>query len=201
MMPVLLPVLISGKQGSGKSSTAAAVHGMLEARGHHVFTYKFASVLYEMHNAVLGVANHYRIPVPEKDGRLLQLLGTDWGRQVYGEDVWVNCAGTRFLQTRKDVGAGVFGGTDKSLAVFLIDDLRFRNEMRAFVELGALTFRLEATRDARKSRTVSWRETDTHQSEVDLDESLSLFTHVYRTDGDQTCEDIAASIVAKISNY
>lgn len=197
---VLLPVLLSGKQGSGKTSITAAIHAILETRDCHVFTDKFARTLYEMHDAVLAVARRYGIPVQKKEGRLLQVIGTDWGREIHGEDVWTNCAVARYQQIRKDVGAGVFGG-DNRRAVFLIDDLRFRNEMQAFHNLGALTFRLEAAREVRKARADAWREDDTHQSEVDLDDSLDLFTRVYRTDGEATVMDIAASIVGRIEAY
>lgn len=194
----LVPVLISGKQGSGKSTTKDVLKAALTARGYRVYDYKFAGPLYRMHDAVLGVLKELGIPnIPTKDGRLLQLLGTEWGRQTHGENIWVNCAQGAFKFAEADLKEN----SDKERGVFLIDDLRFKNEFSAFGEAG-LKFRLEADRDSRKGRTESWRETDTHQSETDLDDCLESFDEVFNTGaGGIPCDQVVTAIVEAIDDF
>jgi hypothetical protein len=60
----------------------------------------------------------------EKGRRLLQLVGTECGRQCIGEDVWVN----KFVENFYDLA-------DKSLLI-CADDIRFPNEAQAIKLLG-----------------------------------------------------------------
>lgn len=173
-MKKVFPILLSGKQGSGKSTTTAKVAELLQEEGYDVSLVKFADPLYEMHKQVLLVAESYGLVVPKKDGKLLQLLGTEWGRENYGKDVWVNCALNKFKALQNSVTKDRFG-------VMLIDDCRFKNELGAFKNI-AFTVRLEADRDVRKTRCDAWRDTEAHISETDLDDSLEEFTRVHRTD-------------------
>ncbi len=191
-MPDVIPILISGKQGSGKSSTAKALAVELGLE-FHVATYRFADPLYRMHDAVLNIMRELGIEVPKKDGRLLQLLGTEWGRAIYGQDVWVNCALGYLKNYRKTIHT--FAGDRQG--VLIIDDCRFKNEFEAFSGKG-LTFRLEAEREARKGRTESWREIDDHQSETDLDDWLTRFDNVFRTDVPEVTTEV---IVKEMAGY
>lgn len=174
---VIYPVLLSGKQGSGKSTTADLVVKYLEQENIPVIRYKFAQVLYEMHDQVLQVMKAYGIQVPVKDGRLLQLLGTEWGRETYGRDIWVNCALGKYEAAMAQAPTT---GQFKQDYVFLIDDLRFKNELAAF-DFG-YRVRLECAKDIRKARCPAWRDTDDHSSETDLDDSLGLFNEVLDTE-------------------
>src|SRR5271166_4214568 len=81
-------LLISGQQGSGKTTTTDLICEMLFKLKWNHKSFKFATPLYEMHNAVRKVALYYNLPMPEKDGGFLQWLGTEWGRKNYGDDVW-----------------------------------------------------------------------------------------------------------------
>jgi energy-coupling factor transporter ATP-binding protein EcfA2 len=152
--------LISGKQGSGKSTLTNNLIGRLKATSFEPMSIKFADPLYEMHRRVLNVMAEYGIAVPVKDGKLLQLLGTEWGRAVHGDNVWVNLAKKR-IETFMD-------GPSRERRVAIIDDCRFKNELFGFPE--AFKIRLLCDRDARKARADAWRDSETHQSEVDLDE-------------------------------
>lgn len=182
-MPTVMPVMISGKQGSGKSSISRESAELL-AHDFRVVTYKFAEPLYKMQDAVLGILSELDIPVPQKDGHLLQLLGTEWGRQHYGQDIWVKCAQQKFKQ--------IFGLADRP-TIFLIDDLRFKNEFEAFGDK-VITIRLEADRDVRRGRAESWRDNENHPSEVDLDDWVPEFDAVFHTDRDQSALTIAKKI-------
>jgi hypothetical protein len=155
--------LISGKQGSGKTTLAKEI-GVVLSRHKSVVTIQmvFAEPLYQMHNFCLGILEDAGIKRNiVKDGRLLQLLGTEWGRETVDPDIWVKIAKARM---EKQVKMKDWA----SLIVFVISDCRFKNEFDLFPE--ALTVRLTADRATRKQRCEQWRETDNHVSETDLDD-------------------------------
>lgn len=152
-----LVVMISGKQGSGKSSLASNLRASLEGMGQRVASVRFASAIYEMHDWIRDYMRSRGIDRPEKDGRLLQLLGTEWGRDTISPDVWVN-----LLENRIEEMVG-------EIDVVLIDDCRFPNELALVNRFSGLTIRLDADRNVRKARCPAWRDTDTHSSETALD--------------------------------
>lgn len=68
--------------------------------------------------------------------KLMQTLGTEWGRETIGEDIWVNSMLKR-LQRYDVIKEHGYKG-----AVIVIDDLRFDNEAVALRELGATIVRI-----------------------------------------------------------
>lgn len=142
-------ILTSAKQSSGKTTLTEQL--CEEFKGTHL---KFAETLYRIHNAVYEIMEPlgYKPTNGVADKRLLQLLGTEWGRAI-DKDIWVKVVKNI---TDKD--------PDKN---FFIDDARFENEFDGFP--GALKIRLECDRDLRKARAPVWREDETHASEVSLD--------------------------------
>ena len=59
--------------------------------------------------------------------RLLQVLGTDCGRNMFGDDIWVNIATEKIK----------VGGN------YVFTDVRFRNEAQKIKELGGVVWRIE----------------------------------------------------------
>lgn len=147
-------ILISGKMGSGKTTVSEGLTELLKKNRHTVSRLKFADPLYAMHDAVGVAASKYGIPFDKKEGVLLQLLGTEWGRQIKGDSVWVDSMKYRVSQTSCDF--------------VIIDDCRFKNEFNAFED--AFKLRLKASEEIRKNRADSWRPNTTHLSEIDLDD-------------------------------
>jgi hypothetical protein len=153
-------LLLSGKQGAGKTSIQKA---MTEAwfrkynRGAHFVN--FADPIYEMHDEVLKVLHKYW---PDrdlvKDGPLLQLLGTEWGRKI-DENIWVKC-----LQKKVE---RMIEADPKSDGLIIVGDCRFENEFDAFPN--ALRVRLEAPEEVRQPRCSMWRWNTNHPSEIGLD--------------------------------
>lgn len=149
-------ILISGRQGAGKTTLASALAKRLGAP-----VVKFADPIYKMHNAVWAIMREVLDTDKSMiDGQLLQYLGTDWGRKRFGEDVWVWALARRMLASKSDV--------------FIVDDLRFRSEaenLEGCLPLGTMVYRvrLNADEGIRKMRAQKWRDDTTHQSEVDLD--------------------------------
>lgn len=164
-----LVIQISGKQGSGKSTLSANLKRELE-EFYQVYPLKFAGPLYEMHDAVLNIARKYGFKKVDKDGLLLQILGTEWGRISRGEDCWIKA----MQKCVKDVWCS-------EDTVVIIDDCRFENEFDAFPK--SLRIRLTAPKKARKQRTHAWRDNEKHPSEVSLDkyEQKGKFDFVFDT--------------------
>lgn len=170
-------ILISGKQGSGKTSLQnAVIKDWSKKPGHVAYKLNFADILYEMHDAVLQVLHKYW-PQRDivKDGPLLQLLGTEWGRNTIDTDIWVKC----LLQKAMNINRLAETGASE---LMVVGDCRFENEFDGIPN--ALTVRLNADKEVRKSRCSMWRDRDDHPSETGLDEyaTLGKFNVVLETD-------------------
>lgn len=180
-------IVISGKQGSGKSTLSKNLCEAL--RG---VNFKFAGCIYEMHNLCLPILKAYGV-VPktmDKDGELLQILGTEYGRNKRGADVWVKATQWRIADFSKNF--------PDHWAI--IDDARFENEFDAFPH--AWRLRLEASRDVRKRRADYWREADDHPSEIALDKYAAdgKFDLTVHTEGDNAV-DTAQWVARKVKGW
>lgn len=157
-------VLISGPQGSGKTTTQNLLATRWQERMEQtVYCVNFADILYEMHNSVLSILEQYW-PKRDlvKDGPLLQVLGTDWGRKTIDENIWVKCLQNKLKKRRAD---DFSGGAVPELVI--VGDCRFENEFDGFPE--ALRVRLECPEEDRKKRCSMWRDNTKHPSEISLD--------------------------------
>lgn len=155
-------IVFSGKQGAGKTTITKSVMERARQLGYDfVGTLKFADVLYELHDYILNKMETYTgVSRRVKDGNLLQLLGTEWGRKEFGPDVW------------SDILIKKINKLDESPTItkrlIVIDDCRFENEFKA-MHTRALMVRLECPESIRRSRADSWRENTAHPSETGLD--------------------------------
>lgn len=188
-------ILISGKQGSGKDElTRNLVTHFSTYTKKKVHSTRFAAPLYDMHDACRSILIDYGIKdynYSEKDGTLLQLLGTEWGRNSIRESIWVDCIKGEYQKLAQN-----FNNPDKDL-VFIVSDCRMVNEFNAFPN--AVKIRLEADREARKSRCENWRDKEDHLSEVSLDQHVEngLFDIVINT-GRLSKEDTLNAALEKI---
>lgn len=155
-------VLLSGKQGAGKTTLANALERLAVEHGYVPYRTRYARALYEIHNAARDVARKNKIPWPDKYGKFLQKMGTELGRDYFGSDVWVNAL-------RADVESALASAALPRLVI--IDDMRFQNEFTALdgVDADVIKIRLECHRDTRRLRADSWRDDEHHPSETDLD--------------------------------
>lgn len=164
-------IAISAKQGAGKTTTADALAAAIKSEDSHPRRVRFAAALYEMHDAIRPVLTKYGIERPAIDAPLLQILGTEYGRNIIGENVWVDCL-MHFINNDLNIVVDL----DEDIPAYIIDDMRFKNEFAAFDKFKdlpnfpILRVRLECDRDIRKARRGDkWRDNETHASEVDLD--------------------------------
>lgn len=180
-------VILSGKQGSGKTTLQKAlVEAWYRKHRKGALVVNFADIIYQMHDEVLKILHQYW---PDrglvKDGPLLQMLGTDWGRKTIDEDIWVKCLRRKIEK--------VFRESNSPNDLVIIGDCRFINEFHAFPE--ALRVRLDASRETRKARVSMWRENEMHPSEIGLDnEALNGMFDMY-LNTDNTKVDGCVSLV------
>jgi energy-coupling factor transporter ATP-binding protein EcfA2 len=175
-------ILISGQQGSGKTTLSNLLLKVFESEYIKLTPMKFADPLYAMHEALRGVCKEWDIPFGGKEGELLQFLGTEWGRNKRGADVWVNAVKSRIASA---------ADSDPE-ATIVIDDCRFKNEFYAFPD--ALRVRLVAPESVRKVRADGWRENTRHISETDLDDLAGEFDLIIDTSTDNKLQ-VASKVI------
>lgn len=180
-------IMISGQQGSGKTTLADRLWDFFynENTRSGAVRLKFADPLYAANEAIKDAMEPYGIQVADKEGTLLQLLGTEWGRKVKGENVWVDALKRQLSLVEKN----------QPNAFIIIDDCRFSNEFDAFPD--ALRIRLKAPEEVRKTRTKSWRENTGHASEQDLMAREKEFELVIDT-GENTKEETFQKVIEMI---
>lgn len=178
-------ILLSGKQGSGKSTLQNSI--IAHQHDHETFVHvvNFADPLYQMHNYCLNVLEEHGVKRDiVKDGPLLQLLGTQWGRETIDPDIWVT-------MLKEKIDRLIYERPAYKSHIFIVGDCRFKNELLGLPE--ALRVRLECSKEVRRERCSAWRENDTHQSEIDLDDWSDRFDLIYSTEH-QSPQFIAHSI-------
>jgi hypothetical protein len=129
MEPILIG--ITGKARSGKDTVAEIL-----SRNFQVKRYAFAGPLKIGLATMLGLDGRHvsgdlkEIPIPEFGGKsprqMLQTLGTEWGRQLVSDSLWVDLG---MSEWEKCLGRG------RSL---VITDVRFENEAEAIRKAGGV---------------------------------------------------------------
>lgn len=115
----MLIVGLSGKMGSGKS---AAVKLLKEKYPKKVKLLKFAAPLYEIQDFIYKtiVPVHNKPKDFVKDRKLLQFIGTDWGRTI-DPQLWIKMWVDRFCTIL----------IHDNYEIVVCDDVRFDNEAAA----------------------------------------------------------------------
>ena len=129
-------IYMVGKAGAGKTYMA----------NYLIKKYNYSRA--KMANSVYMIAEKYLGMNPEKKDRdLLQFLGTDVGRELIEQDIWVN----RFVDDvwiAKETAKGLY---NKDLK-FVSDDIRFPNEHKALKEAGWVGIYLNVSDEIRVER-------------------------------------------------
>jgi hypothetical protein len=150
---------LSGKAGSGKDYIAREV---LQPLG-----FSPVALADQLKTTAIGrgLASYNEVyhTKPPHVRETLQQLGTELGRNVYGEDVWV-----RSLSAWMQIFYERWG-----IDRFVITDVRFPNEIKFLHTLGAVVYRIQAP--ARADNNGLSPELRTHISEIALDREHDLF--------------------------
>lgn len=185
-------IIISGKQGSGKTTLQKQIQSKLYALGNRVELINFADVIYQIHDYAINVLEGVGVKRDlVKDGVLLQLLGTEWGRKTIQENVWCQIAKNRIENMAKNM---------HNVGYVILGDCRFENEFDFFPD--ALSIRLECDREIRKTRCSQWRENDAHPSELGLDDySKNSKFNLYFNTGSVSIEDTVEITLKHLENW
>jgi dephospho-CoA kinase len=142
-------IALTGRMGSGKSTVCQIIN-----KAYRTELVKFAQPLYDMQEYIYDrVTSVYTRPKDfVKDRKLLQWLGTEWGRETISQSVWVDIFSARVREIRDEeaaLGNEVFPGTPDFI---LNDDTRFDNEAEAVRALGGKIIRIVADQQVRAGR-------------------------------------------------
>lgn len=165
---------LHGDAGAGKDT----VGGMLVGRGFEAVSfadpiYRAASVITGMTMQEMKDREKKEAPIPwlgKSPRQILQTLGTEWGRQMIHEDIWIMLCMNR-----------CFG-----VANVVITDVRFDNEAEAIRQNGGVLVKIV------RSAAGLGGDTGRHASESGVSEHL--IHERLRNDG--TIDDLAAEVNA-----
>lgn len=127
----------NGTMGVGKSTAVGLLEQYLIATFEQGSTLiKFAQPLYDIQEFIYErIYDVYERPETfVKDRKLLQWLGTDWGRGTISDTLWVDLWKARALR------ATSFN------SVVICDDVRFNNEAATIKEMGGIVVKLTSNR-------------------------------------------------------
>lgn len=145
-----------GKAGSGKTTLSQY---LIDNYNYQVA--KFAYPVYMIAEKYFNMKN--------KNRRLLQVIGTEAGRDCINQDIWVN----RFKEDITIVNK-VFEIMDMDKPKFVMDDCRFPNEHKILQELNFVGIYLDVPEYIRKQRLIerdgeAQEDCLNHKSEILID--------------------------------
>lgn len=129
-------IALNGSMGVGKST---AIELTKELSAQKVKLVKFAQPLYDMQGAVYKrISSVYERPATFiKDRKLLQWLGTEWGRDTISKTLWVD------IWKAEAIKQHMLGSSE---AIIMCDDVRFDNEAETVKSLGGVIIKITSTK-------------------------------------------------------
>ncbi len=177
-------IAVSGLMQSGKTTVVSMIQEYLADKNYwntqkksglesyQAKLIKFAQPLYDIQDFAYS-----RINKPTtKDRKLLQFLGTDWGRGI-DENLWVDL-------WRAETRSHLFKTGSLTHQVVLCDDLRFDNEAEQVKALGGKIIWVEADADTRRERSPGTFSGTQHASEGGIKQTL-VDLYVYNSGNKQ----------------
>lgn len=169
----------SGGMGVGKSTAIKILEDLYPS--HPVFLVKFAQPLYDIQEAAYDrISSVYKRSKDfKKDRKLLQWLGTDWGRDTISQTLWVDLWSASVDDIKRD---HIF--LDEPIIV--CDDVRFDNEAHTIKARGGHVIKL--VRPNNISHAEGGQGLVNHKSEAGVSE-IYLDNTVYNDDTVDTFRD------------
>ncbi len=141
-MPLNLPPVIGicGAMGAGKSAVAKELADKGYARISMASPLKNMLLTMGLTDAdVHGPQEHRSRPSPFLGGKsprhAMQTLGTQWGRKLISQDLWVNAVQEQIIRHQTKCAAAGTRGKKQCVGV-VVEDIRFPNEWAMVQRLG-----------------------------------------------------------------
>ena len=170
-----------------------AFAGNLKTGKNHVAEKIFIPLLPIKNTLVMGFADHFKVDsinkgnlvydkvFGEKDEetrKKLQLMGTENGRDKYGQDIWIKTL---------DTWMKVYN--DRGVERFIITDVRFKNEYEYLKSKNAKIIKIEAPNRQKENLKKQNLDILNHRSETELNDIQ--FEYIINNDyNDKIIEDI-----------
>ena len=144
----------TGKMGVGKS-TAINILGEFSELEKYPYLIKFADPLYDIQEMIYDrISDAYTRPKDfVKDRKLLQWIGTEWGRETIKNSLWVDLWKAAAIQAQ-----------ERGENLIVCDDVRFNNEAEAIKSLGGTIIKIVANTQYRAVTSGIAG----HKSEIDI---------------------------------
>lgn len=170
----------NGRMGSGKSTAIQALKYATEGVCQ-VHLVKFAQPLYDLQEAAYKrIESVYKRPESFiKDRKLLQWLGTEWGRDGISKTLWVD------IWTAEVRRLNAAHPND----LIVCDDARFDNEAETIRSLGGLVVSINCNRTDERIDTKAG--IVSHSSEAGINASLVDYT----INNDGTREEFTQTVI------
>lgn len=192
---------LAGKMGCGKDYIATNhIIPIIKELGLSYIIMSFADQI------KVNIMSHYNIPFEQlycqktdKTRQLLQIEGTERGRKVHGEDIWV-----RYFDNWLKVYES------RGIQVVVVSDVRFKNEMDYIMSKGGIVIKVTSperttTRLYQESKCNPYilKKLTEHQSECDLDSyPESAFTYTINNDPGMFIDTVTLqTIVTRAINF
>ncbi len=173
-------IAFTGSMGSGKSTAVEEVIELATNNRHKVVNLKFAQPLYDIQNFVYDRISQVYIPpaTQQKDRKLLQWLGTEWGRTQIKDSIWIDLWQAEVARL-----------SNMGVDIITCDDVRFENEAQAIKNLDGLLIKLVSSRSEQRIDTKAG--IARHKSEDGIsDENVR-----YVIENDGTRDDLRSSLL------
>lgn len=155
---------LTGGMGVGKST---AIELLKEKFGSdNIILVKFASPLYQIQEYIYNLISPvYQRPADFiKDRKLLQYLGTDWGRDQISDSIWIDLWTEQVKKIKEQ----------DSNKIIISDDTRFDNEGQAVKSLGGILIKITSTHALDRISTANGY--NNHASESGIDNKYVDYT-------------------------
>jgi energy-coupling factor transporter ATP-binding protein EcfA2 len=159
---IIHKIAFCGKMGSGKSTAAIALTGLMTDK----YGYQdLKAWVIAFANPLKMSAMAFKVEENEEKPRVFLQRLADLARREFGEDIMI-----RILQ--KSVNHAIYEAAPQiphSHILIMCDDLRFKDEAEALKQMGFVLVRIEANDEIRKQRLGDAYTNVTHRSEMELD--------------------------------
>lgn len=149
----------TGRMGSGKSTL---IKCLKDVQNKDLELFKFAQPLYDMQEAVYEIIKKGYVRPKDflKDRKLLQFLGTEWGRDTLKETLWSDIwkkSVLEFIDLHPTAGKKEF--------LIVTDDIRFDTEAELVKSMGGIVIEVTSNKTSERIDTSN----SSHKSESGID--------------------------------